>query len=557
MSDTIRFTFDGREIAAPAGHSLAAALTAAGERACRETRLGEERGLFCGMGVCQDCLVTVDGQPNRRACMTKAAPGLDVRRQTFPGAPPKRSTGAAPIGMADIATETADVVVVGGGAGGLSAALTIRQAGLDVLLLDERQVPGGQYFKQAVGAEPLDDQQAQGRTLRREAEAAGVRIIDGAEVWSPFEGLALLATAAGRTFVATPRALVVASGAFERAHPVPGWTLPGVMTTGAMQTLWRSYRTLPGRRVLIGGNGPLNLQVACELMAGGAEVVAVTEAAPITAPGRARAALRMAVADWGLTARGVSLVRQARGGGAALRFAHVIRRVTQTGQGLEVETGRQGEDAVERWSVDAVALGYGFQPSNELLRALGCRHEWDAAPGMLRTVRSAECETSVEGVFAVGDCAGMGGAPAAQAEGVIAGFAIATRLGGKADEGALAAARANLARHRRFQQALWELYAAPRTGLSLADDATLVCRCEEVSKRELAAAIGDGSAGVGAVKRLTRCGMGRCQGRYCGPVIVEELARLSGRSVGEMDFFAPRGPFKPLRISDLVGGPPA
>ncbi len=151
----------------------------------------------------------------------------------------------------------------------------------------------------------------------------------------------------------------------------------------------------------------------------------------------------------------------------------------------------------------------------------------------------------------------MGGAPAALAEGVIAGLAIAARLGGKADSNALSAARADLARHRRFQQALWELYSAPRAGLSLADDTTLVCRCEEVSKGEITAAIGDGSSGIGAVKRLTRCGMGRCQGRYCGPLIVEELARLSGRSVGDMDFFAPRGPFKPLRIADLVGGPPA
>ncbi len=362
MSDTIRFTFDGREIATPAGHSLAAALTAAGERAFRDTRLGGERGVYCGMGVCQDCLVTVDGQPNLRACMTKAKPGLDVRRQTFPGAPPALSRGAAPIGIEDIATETADVLVVGGGAGGLTAAITARRSGLDVLLLDERAVPGGQYFKQAVGAEPLDEQQATGRTLRREAEAAGVRIIDGAEVWSPFEGLSVLATTAGKSFVAAGRALVVASGAFERAHPVPGWTLPGVMTTGAMQTLWRSYRTLPGRRVLIGGNGPLNLQVACELMAGGAEVLAVAEVAPITSPGRAGAALRMALADRRLALRGVDLLRQARSGGAALRFGHVIRRITAAGDGLEVETGPPGEAAGERWQVDAVALGYGFQP---------------------------------------------------------------------------------------------------------------------------------------------------------------------------------------------------
>ncbi len=106
MSDMIRFTFERARDDGASGAQSRAALTAAGERALRDTRLGGERGLYCGMGVCQDCLVTVDGQPNMRACMTKAAPGLDVRRQTFPGAPPERSVGAAPIGMADIATET-------------------------------------------------------------------------------------------------------------------------------------------------------------------------------------------------------------------------------------------------------------------------------------------------------------------------------------------------------------------------------------------------------------------------------------------------------------------
>jgi NAD(P)H-nitrite reductase large subunit len=173
---------------------------------------------------------------------------------------------------------------------------------------------------------------------------------------------------------------------------------------------------------------------------------------------------------------------------------------------------------------------------------------------MLRTVRSASFETGIPEVFAVGDCAGMGGAPAALAEGVIAGSEIAMRLGRAADTTALAAARSALTRHRRFQHALWSLYAAPRAGLSLADDDTPVCRCEEVSRADVTAAIGDGSAAIGAVKRRTRCGMGRCQGRYCGPLLVEEIARLRGGEIDERDFFAPRGPFKPVRISDLVGG---
>jgi pyruvate/2-oxoglutarate dehydrogenase complex dihydrolipoamide dehydrogenase (E3) component len=321
-----------------------------------------------------------------------------------------------------------------------------------------------------------------------------------------------------------------------------------------MQTLWRSYRVLPGRRILIGGNGPLNLQVACELMAGGADVVAVVEAAPATSFARAGHIAAMALADPRLTARGLSLLRRAKAGGAALRHGHVIRRIEATDGGLVVEIGPLAGPSGERFTVDAVAMGYGFQPSNEVLRALGAEHAWDPGAGLLRTARNDECETTVASVFAVGDCAGLGGAPAAMAEGTIAGLAVARRLGRASDAGEAARARADLARHRRFQQALWALYAAPRAGFSLADEETLICRCEEVTKGEIVAAASGGASAIGAVKRLTRCGMGRCQGRYCGPLLVEELSRRSGQPIGEHDFFAPRGPFKPLRISDLVGG---
>ncbi len=558
MTDGLMFTFEGREIAAQFGMTVGAALAGAGEHRLRETRLGPERGLFCGMGVCQDCLVSVDGKPNQRACTTKVERGMVVTRQAFPGALPEARAGSPIISFGDIATETADVVVIGGGAGGLSAALHARQAGLDVLLLDERPVTGGQYFKQPTGMHAaLDAQQQEGGVLRGAVETAGVRIVDGAEVWSPFEGLAILATAHGRTFIARGKVLIAATGAYERAQPCPGWTLPGVMTTGAIQTLWRSYRVLPGKRILIAGNGPLNLQVACEVMAGGADVPAVIESAPLFAPGRLGAAAKMALADGSLSAKGLAMLLRAKASGAKLRFGRVIRSITQTDDGLAVETGDLSGGPSECWTVDAVGMGYGFLPSNELLRALGAEHRYDTVSGMLLTVRSAECETTVSQVFAVGDCAGLGGAPAAMAEGVIAGLAAARRLGAVTDAGTahmLRKAEADLARHRRFQQALWSFYAAPRPGLMLADDDTLICRCEEIARRELLAAIDDAEPSISEVKRRTRCGMGRCQGRYCGYLIVEELARRSGIRVTERDFFAPRGPFKPVTISDLLGG---
>ena len=112
----------------------------------------------------------------------------------------------------------------------------------------------------------------------------------------------------------------------------------------------------------------------------------------------------------------------------------------------------------------------------------------------------------------------------------------------------------DLARHRQFQAALWDAFAAPRLGLSLAAADTVVCRCEDVRKAELLAGAADGDPSIGDVKRRTRCGMGRCQGRYCGPALAEHLAAQGGRPLDEHAFFAPRGPVKPVTIADLVGG---
>lgn len=557
LPETLRWTDAAgpRDIPVRPGQTVAAALAASGVRELRQTRRGldgEERGIFCGMGVCQDCLVTVDGVPNSRACMTKAAPGMAVAWQEFPGAamPP---AATAPPEDVPLTTEAVDLLILGGGAGGLSAAIAARRCGLSVLLVEERPKLGGQYYKQAASdTPPLDPQQAEGAALATRAEASGATILRGAELWGAFAMDRLAVFDGRRTRLLAPGAVIVATGAYERPHPVPGWTLPGVMTTGAAQTLWRSHRTLPGRRVLVAGNGPLNLQVACELAAAGAEIVAAAEAAPHPRT-RWREAALMAAADPRLAVKGLGYLSALARRGVRVRHGAVLARVDRGGTALRATLrDPAGEQAFE---ADAVLLGYGFLPSHEVLRALGAECGFDAARGQITVTRDGDAMSTVPGLYAVGDCAGLGGAPAAREEGVIAAVAAARRLGrapGAAMEAEAAAARTRLARHRRFQAALWQLYAAPRAGLSLADPGTVICRCEEVTKGEIDAVLADGGPSLGEVKRRTRCGMGRCQGRYCAPLLAEHLAETQGRPLDGFALFAPRAPVKPIAIADIV-----
>lgn len=548
MSDRLTFTFDGACIEARRGQSLAAALTDAGQRVFRRTGNGSPRGIFCGMGICQDCLVTVDGRPNQRACMTAAEPGADVRRQE-PQPPLPPPLEVLQIDAPPARSLAPDVLVVGAGAGGLNAAIAAAAAGARVVVLDERRVPGGQYFKQPMaGAGVLDDQQQRGRTLLDAAHASGAEILGGVEIWGVFPGPLLYAVAAdGAPLILRPRQLVVATGAYERPVMVPGWTLPGVMTTGAAQTLWRSYRSLPGQRVAVCGSGPLNLQVALELARAGADVRLVAEAAPspLLRPGLSLALLAAGptLAATGIRMR-LSLLRRR----VPVRYGTQLVAVEAADGGELRATFRDG-GGDETLALDALCMNDGFEPQNEILRLLGARMDYDPGFGQLRCRRGDDMQTSVPGVFAVGDCCGLGGAPAAEAEGRIAGAAAARACGfaGTAGERAL---RRALRRAYRFQARLWALHdPAPRPLAQCGDD-TIVCRCEEIRLGELREALAAGDE-VGAVKRATRVGMGCCQGRYCGPVVARLAAESRGRALVDDAFFAPRVPVKPVSVAAL------
>ena len=407
MSDTIEIVFEGTPIAARVGESVAAALAAHGILSLRTTRDAAERGMFCGMGVCQDCLVEIDGKPEQRACMTKVDRPLQVRRQVHGRALAPVAEGASPK-TEEVAVERPEVLVIGAGPGGLSAAIAARSAGAAVVVVDERAQPGGQYFKQVsvdpAGAAAPDRQHREGAALIETARRLGVEIRSGLMIWGAFEPGLFAAVAEGGNHRFAPKATIVATGAYESGWPVPGWTLPGVMTTGAAQTLWRTARRLPGRRVLIAGNGPLNLQLAAELIEGGAEVVAVVEAAPRPGPAKLRALCTMLATAPGLVRDGLRYHLRRRAGGAEMIHGSVVASVARSERGLVVQL----DGAARSFEVDVLCLGYGFEPSNELLRVLGCGHDLDPVRRHLVTRRDDCGRTDVAGIYALGDCTGLG-----------------------------------------------------------------------------------------------------------------------------------------------------
>jgi NADPH-dependent 2,4-dienoyl-CoA reductase/sulfur reductase-like enzyme len=433
-----------------------------------------------------------------------------------------------------------DVAVVGGGPAGMSAALAAARAGASVALIDEYAAPGGQIWRRRFDDAGGAALPRAARELSRALEASSVTVLSGASVWAvPAPGVLLLTGDQDRV---RPGAIVLATGAYDRPVAFPGWTLPGVMTAGGAQALAKGQGVVPGRRVLLAGAGPFLLPVAEQLRACGAEVVAVAEAT------RRRDWLR---AGRRMSAHPARLAEYARYRTRVRRIAwgHVIVRAEGEDRVRTATIAQAGPDWAptgrERtFEVDAVCTAYGFLPSVDLARALGCELRGDAV------AHDEDMRTSVAGVFVAGEAAGVGGADLALVEGELAGHSAASHAvaGGNGaggvdapDPAGLQARRAKLA---GFAEILADLF-EPRPGLtSLAGAGTVLCRCEDVTAGAVDAAVAGGATTMSALKVVTRCGQGPCQGRTC--------ERLVAARLPAPERFSARAPIRPIPLGVLM-----
>jgi glycine/D-amino acid oxidase-like deaminating enzyme len=537
--------FEDARLAAIPGETVAATLIAHGVVAQSASKTGEPRGFYCGMGVCHDCVVSIDHRYGQRACLTKVRDGMRVARQSRFAVPAAVAADLAAVRAADPIAHAIDLLVVGAGPAGLAAALAAAKAGAGVLVVDERTAPGGQYYKQPAVRLLPDRQAEEGARLIAAVRSAGVSVEGETLVWGGARrddgGLEIMTFARNAVAILHPRILVIATGAYERPVVLPGWTKPGVMTTGAAQTLLRSDGLSPGQRVVIAGNGPLNHQLAAELRPV-AERITLVEAAPPPWT-RPAAGWALVAADARLAARGVGILSRLRGAGVSIHWRHRLIAVEGDGRARQaVIAPVDAAGAVDRGraraiDADAVVTGDGFWPASDLARLLGC----EALGGGIR--RDDTGATSQPDVFVVGEAGGFGGAQVARSQGEQAGVAVAIRLG----FGGRSSTATHPARPQRFQRALWRLFAAADVGLRLAEPDTIICRCESITLATLQGSIDRHAVrDLGTLKRLTRAGMGRCQGRYCAPRLAELLGAPTGTG------FAPQLPLRPVPLVALA-----
>jgi NADPH-dependent 2,4-dienoyl-CoA reductase/sulfur reductase-like enzyme len=467
--------------------------------------------------------------------------------------------------MGDGPVREVEILIVGGGPAGLSAALEASEAGAEVLLVDEYPTLGGQFYKQLPDPFRLTNVKAEGKQFMEGVELiekvknSGIEFFPNTLVWSVFPERTIGLYREERTEEIRAGRLILAPGAQEVPVPFPGWTLPGVMMGGAAQSLLARQRLLPGERFVMAGVGPLQLKVASQLFEAGATVVGIFEASS-KPPVSMENALR-SLGHWGKMREGMRYWTTIKKAHIPYYHSHVPVRALGTDRVEAVVVAEVDEDwrvlpGTERTlEADTLCLSYGFLPSLQLTRNLGCRVEFNARAGGWATWHDSDQQTSVECVYVAGEAGGIGGADVALHEGVIAGIA-ASRACGKASTNAAKkerAARKALARARQFAEIAGAMMQLKSGLLDLITEDTIVCRCENVPAGRIMEAIGaENDFTLRGVKIHTRAGMGPCQGRMCGCVISRLIAAKAGMPLESIQLDTPRIPVKPIPVRALA-----
>ncbi len=413
-----------------------------------------------------------------------------------------------------IETSQFGVVVVGGGPAGIAAAACAAESGARTAIVDDNPALGGQIWRGG-----SQEHSSEAAPWYARVRKAGVTIFSGTRVFDQPALGALLAESDERSIELRYRKLILATGARERFLPFPGWTLPNVMGAGGLQAMVKSGLPIRGKRVVVAGTGPLLLAVSAYLREHGAEIPMICEQG--SWPTLARFALKL----WNHPARisqGLELKRTLAG--VPFAAGSWTTRADGTEKLESVTISRGGQ--IETIPCDYLACGFHLVPNIELAQLLRC----ELKNGFVKVDEFQRA--SIDDVFCAGEPTGIGGIDLSLIEGQIAGLTAA----GRAEE-----ARRLFGPRRkrqRFARALDRTCQLRPELKKLAAPETLVCRCEDVPYSRLQSHTSWRSA-----KLQTRCGMGPCQGRICGPA-TQFLFDWIPDSV--------RPPVYPVRVGSMV-----
>ena len=445
------------------------------------------------------------------------------------------------------------VAIIGAGPAGMAAALATTEVGLETIVIDDQQNSGGQVYRNLQNNKSLlpaylGESYYAGTKLSDEFNDCAAIYRSNCTVWQITNSHEIAIVSSGKAELISADYIIIATGAIERAMPIRGWTLPGVMSVGGAQTLLKQS-ALGADGAIFVGSGPLLYLTAWQYIKAGLSVRAVIDTTGNKQWLSAMAFAPLALLQLDMLKMGQKWLSEIR---RSTEFVSNVRTVEITGNS-KVEGLSYTLSSGKKVTMLAthVFLHQGVVPNVNLSMASGLDHQWDRKAHCWRPVIDSMGKTSDDRIYIAGDGGGIGGANAAVVAGRLSGTAIVARYG----RSNFVAQMYNKLRHLHYlsiRPFLERLYLPPVQFRLPQNNEIIICRCEAITKADINAALDSGVTGPNQLKAFSRAGMGRCQGRNCGLLVQEMIAARTGQSMVETGYYRLRPPVKPITLAELA-----
>jgi len=448
-----------------------------------------------------------------------------------------------------------DVVIIGAGPAGIKSVLSLQELGLKIALIDEASTLGGQIYKNveknAKHKELFKEEYLKGLDFIKKVNFENIDYIHDASVWSISSKQEIYYSKENTSYKIEAKKIIIATGSMERPCPVKGWTLPGVMGATAAQIILKESSIIKDDAVFV-GTGPLFYYVIAQYLDAGAKIKAIIDTTPIANYLKAFKYLPKALLDMGPLLKGLSFF---------IKFKKHDVKIYNFIDDISFEGNEELEKVVftngsKKVSIDTnIAFVHnGLAPNINLQLQAGCEYEFSKVTRTINITTDEYMQSSVDNIFVVGDGKSIRGVDVAIVEAKIASLKVAEsfhKIPNDSFSSEFKMYLKELNSYMYLRDFLDTLY-LPSTKLLLpSGDDVVVCRCEEVTLKDIKDSLEIDCRGPNSIKSFTRCGMGSCQARFCGLTLLEIISRETKVPIDELKYLRIRSPIKPVRIEEM------
>jgi thioredoxin reductase/bacterioferritin-associated ferredoxin len=451
-----------------------------------------------------------------------------------------------------------DVIIIGAGPSGVKSALTCSKKGLKVLIIDSNGNSGGQIYR----APPKSYIKKSKKTLEENliqikfSEDLKRNNIDTAynhTVWQVSPGFKIDAFNENGTIQWNTKNLIVATGTYEKIIPFDGWTTPGVIGLAASTILLKAHQTIPGNKIVLAGNGPLLISVAYYILKFGGKVDAIVDTSSKFEWIKSMISLIFNPKNF---IQGISWILKIIFSRVPIYSNSLINKVFKIENGISVEIQNIKNKQIKKLTTEVLAVGHGLTPSTDISRLLKINHTYNDLKGGWIPRLDKYFRSSMQGLYITGDGAGISGAIPAEDKGELAAYALLKDQNiiiEKEFTNKTSRIIKRLNRYEIFAKGIAKLNFTPKDLINNISENTILCRCEDITKRDIINAVNNGAKNLNQIKSWTRFGMGPCQGRTCQYSVAKVASEELKCNVKDLGYLTGRTPLRPFPLDKAIG----